>query len=209
MKSLKKRDAWFIGILLILTIISFFIDEKIMKLISSLRNFFFDSIFISVGFVSNVFIILFFLTTVLLWKKDKRRWILSLWLAVLLSTLISFLVKIIFKRMRPFQAGIVSVLGVLFYFMKDNFNTWNFSFPSFQAMSVFCALPILNKEFRKFRYVWLIFAIFVMLSRVYFGAHFLSDALAGALIGYIIGILTIKIEEKYEFGNKMVKKLRI
>ena len=93
--------------------------------------------------------------------------------------------------------------------MKDSFNTWNFSFPSFETMLVFAAVPLLNKEFRKFRYIWIIFACLVGFSRAYFGVHYLSDVMAGAIIGYLIGYSMVLLEEKYKIGLILMKKLKI
>lgn len=194
---------------LILIIIALLYDKQIIVYIASLRNYFLDYIFLSVAFASNAIIIFFFLTTLFLWKEHKRRWILPLWMASFFSVAISFIIKISVKRPRPFQDGTISALKILFNFMKDNFNTWNFSFPSFQAMLAFSALPLLNKEFRNFKYIWLIFAILVAFSRVYFGVHYLSDVLAGALIGYLIGYSLVIIEEKYKPGLKLIKKIKI
>ena len=99
-------------------------------------------------FISSEIIIFFFLTSLFLWQERKRKWILPLWLSLGLSALISFLLKIAVQRPRPFQTGIVSVLPVL---EKSSHLIWNFSFPSFQTMLGFCAVPILSKEFPKFK----------------------------------------------------------
>jgi undecaprenyl-diphosphatase len=206
---MKKRELFFtFFIFLFLTIFSFIFDKKIMLLISEIRNIFFDYILLSVTFLTNSFIILFFLTTLFLWKEHKRRWILPLWFSLALASLTSFFIKIIIQRPRPFQEGFVSVLTIIFYFMKNSFSIWDFSFPSFHSMLVFSALPVLNKEFKQLKYFWLIFAFLVAFSRVYFGVHYLSDVLAGALIGYLIGYLMVSLEEKYAFGLKSAKKIK-
>jgi undecaprenyl-diphosphatase len=55
---------------------------------------------------------------------------------------------------------------------------------------------------------WLGFAILVAFSRVYFGVHYLSDVIAGAFIGYLIGYLAMNLEEKYKYSN-FFKKYKI
>ena len=209
---IRRNKIIFVLVLLmaiILAAISGLFDITIIKFIASLRNDYFDYLFLSITFASNVFIIFFFLTTLFLWKEHKRRWIFPLWFASFFAVLTSYLLKVWIKRPRPFQEGFVSVLNIAFNFMRDNFNTWNFSFPSFQAMLVFSAVPLLNQEFKKFRYIWFVFACLVAFSRVYFGVHYLSDIMAGAIIGYLIGAVVVKIEENYMFGKKTMKKLRI
>jgi len=207
---MKKRV--FVSIILIgiiLALISFIYDSEIISFISSLRNFYLDYLFISIAFASQSIIIFFVLTSLFLWQEHKRKWIFPLWLTLALSTIISYIVKVLIHRPRPFQAGVVSVLGLGVYLMKNSFLTWNFSFPSFQAMLVFSALPILDKEFPKFKYIWMIFACFVALSRVYFGLHYMSDVIAGAIIGYLLGALFVYIEGRYKLGEKIMNKMKI
>ena len=63
-------------------------------------------------------------------------------------------------------------------------------------MLAFCAIPFLSKEFPKFKYFWIAFASLIAFSRVYFGVHFLSDVIAGGLIGYLIGWFVLKTEKE-------------
>lgn len=205
---MKKRGIFVISLIisLILAFLAFLYDLEIVRTISALRSTSLDYLFLSVTFASNAFIIFFLLTSMFLWQAHKRRWILPLWFSSLFALVTSYLIKILVARPRPFQRGI-PVLQIAFYFMKDNFLKWNFSFPSFQAMLVFAAVPLLSKEFKKFKYIWIVFACFVAFSRVYFGVHYLSDVLIGGLIGYVLGYLAVVIEEKHEFGLKLTRKL--
>jgi len=75
-------------------------------------------------------------------------------------------------------------------------------------MMAFCALPILTKEFPRLKYVWFLLAGLVAFSRVYFGLHFLSDVLAGGLIGYLLGYWVLKSEERNKFLAKLQKKVK-
>jgi len=194
---------------IVLTFIVFLNDIIIIKFIESLRDYYLNYVFLGIIFASNTIIIFFFLTILFFWKEHKRKYLFSLWLTLFFSVIVSFLLKILVKRVRPFQQGIVLVLQTSFYFIKDNFITWNFSFPSFKTMLVFSVLPLLNKEFRKFRYIWVVFACLVGFSRAYLGVHYLSDVLSGAIIGYLIGYLIVLIEEKYKIGSRLMKKLKI
>ncbi|MFA5724019.1 MAG: phosphatase PAP2 family protein [Candidatus Pacearchaeota archaeon] len=209
MVRLKKRATkeiiLIIG-LIVLVGFSIIFDTPIIKFVQECRNSLFDYFLLSITFASNVFIIFFFLTTLFLWNEHKRRWIVPLWLAAIFSALASLLLKVLIQRTRPFEAGVVSVLTILLNEVKFGLGSWNFSFPSFQAVLVFSAIPILNKEFKKFKYVWVIFAILVAFSRVYFGVHYLSDVLIGAIIGYLIGYLMVSLEEKYEPGKRLVER---
>jgi len=190
----------------VFNIVLFLFDKPLIQFASFFRVYLLDYFFISIAFASNVFVIFFFLTSLFLWKEHKRRWILPLWLTSLSAVLISFVIKNIVRRIRPFEGGMITVLGLGQYFLKGGFS---FSFPSFQAVLVFSALPILDKEFPKFKYVWLGFAILVALSRVYFGLNYFSDVLAGAILGLLIGYVFIKIEDKYQIGRRVCRKLKL
>lgn len=185
-------------------ILSFIFDNLIIQNSSGLRNVFLDEVFLGITFVSSEIIIFFFLTSLFLWQEHKRKWILPLWLTLFFSALLSFILKIMIQRPRPFQLDLVSIPGML---MSKSYELWNFSFPSFQAVLVFSALPILAKEFKKIKWFWGVFAILVALSRVYFGLHFLSDVILGGILGYLIGIFIIRLEEKNKFGEKIYNRI--
>ena len=184
-------------------ILSFIFDNLIVQNISKLRNLFLDEVFLGITFISSEIIIFFFLTSLFLWQEHKRKWILPLWLTLGASAIISFLLKISIQRLRPFQQDLVSIPEML---MSKSYEIWNFSFPSFQAMLVFCALPILSKEFPKIKWFWIVFACLVAFSRVYFGLHFLSDVIIGGILGYLIGALVIKLENKKKYINRIFRR---
>ncbi len=200
----KKRGLiWGLLLLLIVTV-SLYFDSDIVYGVSFLRNDILNDFFLGITSLSSSIIIFFFLTSLFLWREHKRKWILPLWTTLGVSVLVSFVLKIIVQKQRPFQLGIVSVLPLL---EKASYLTWNFSFPSFHAMLAFCAVPILSKQFPRFKYIWIAFASLVAFSRVYFGLHFLSDVVIGGLIGYVCGMLIIRLEKEYKFGEKIYKKI--
>ena len=193
MKISERREVIFASILVAFIIfLSFYFDGRIVSLISSIRNDIVTDFFMGITFVSSILVVFVFLT-ILFIKENKRKWILPLWVTLFLSAVVSFLLKVLVQRQRPYQLGIVSIIDGL---QKSAHVVWDFSFPSFQAVLVFSAVPFLAKEFPKFKYVWWIFACLVALSRVYFGLHFLSDVLTGAVIGYLIGWVVIKRGER-------------
>ena len=202
---MKKEKLVVAGIFFVLVVLlSLYFDSEIVKGFSFIRNNFFNEFFMGMTFISSEIIIFFFLTSLFLWQERKRKWILPLWLSLGLSALISFLLKIAVQRPRPFQTGIVSVLPVL---EKSSHLIWNFSFPSFQTMLGFCAVPILSKEFPKFKYIWITFAGLIAFSRIYFGLHFLSDVIVGGLIGYSIGWLIVKKEKEEKIFERIYKRI--
>ena len=137
---MKKKVIYaLIGI--ILGLVSLIYDAQIMGLISSLRSIYLDYLFIGFTFLGNAIVIFFILTSLFMWQEHKRKWIFPLWASLALSIIISFILKVLVHRPRPFEVGIVSVLGIAVYLMKDSFLTWNFSFPSSHSSLAFSAKP--------------------------------------------------------------------
>ncbi len=200
---MKKREI-FIGILIIIAIIgSFFIDNLLSEFLGNIRNYFILGIFVIINYLSSELIVSVFLTLLFIFENKKRKNLIPLWITLASSALISFLLKIIIQRERPYQLGLISTL-----IAKTSHTIWNFSFPSFTTLLAFSAIPIISKEYPKLKYFWIGFAILIAISRIYLGVHFLSDVLAGAAIGYLIGYLIIRKEDKNKFWEKLYKKIK-
>ncbi len=202
--KIKKAIIIWIIVLILSILASFYFDNTLIRYISFLRNSALDSSFFIITLLSSEILIFFILTVLFLWRENKRRWILPLWACLGMSALISFTLKIMIQRARPFQLGIVSLLPSL---QEASYSIWNFSFPSFQSMLVFCAIPILSEQFPRFKKFWIAFAVLVAFSRLYFGIHFISDVIAGGLIGYIIGIIILKSEKENKFGQRIYQRI--
>jgi len=199
---MRKKVVSIFAFVVFVIFVSLYFDSEIVKGVSLIRNNLLNEFFMGITFISSKIIIFFFLTSLFFWKE--RKFVLPLWFTLGLGVAVSFLLKVAVQRQRPFQLGLVSVLPVL---EKASHAVWNFSFPSFQTMLVFCAIPLLSKQFPKLKYYWIAFAVLVGFSRVYFGLHFMSDVIAGGAIGYLLGVVVIRLEEEYKFGEKVYKKI--
>ena len=191
MKKLKNLSIPILAILLLA--ISFFIDKQVLFLFSNIRNPFFDLIMNLITNFGSLFVALFLIPTLFSLREKKFNYTIYLWAAFFSSIIISFLLKLIVLRPRPLTSS--SFFWIL-----------NYSFPSMHTLVAFAALPILDREFPKLRVFWILFAFFVAVSRLYFSFHYLSDVIAGALIGYGIGLLFINLEQKYKIIKKVYKK---
>ena len=198
----KKVALWSIFIALVI-IVCLRYDAEIVMAIASIRTELFTEILMGITFVSSEIVIFIFLTSLFLWKENKRRWIVPLWITLAASVIVSLLLKIMVQRTRPYQLGIVETFPA---FEKAAHAVWDYGFPSFQAVLAFCALPLLDKEFPKFKYFWLVLASLIAFSRVYLGVHYASDVIAGAAIGYLLGKGIVYLEVENEFGKKIAKK---
>lgn len=192
-------------ILFIVLILSFWFDLAIVKSVNTLRNPILDALMLWITFLGSTISVLFILTSLFMWHERKRRWIIPLWASLLFSFIITSIFKFFIARPRPYQLGIAT-LSIL----KSSFSL-DSSFPSLHAAAAFSALPVLDKEFPRFKFVWLGFALLVAFSRIYFALHYLSDLLIGAFIGYSIGCLAVRLEEKYKYSNlkRIIRRKRL
>jgi undecaprenyl-diphosphatase len=202
---MKNRRVAIWGIILALIfLLSLYLDNNFFKFISLIKTEFLDSFFLGITRISSEVIVIIFLTLLFILSAQKRKWVLPLWVTFILSAGISFFLKSSIQKVRPYQLGIASILPAL---EKANHLIWNFSFPSFHTVLVFSALPLINEKFPRFRYVWIIFAVLVAFSRIYFGLHFLSDVIAGGILGYLIGYLVIEVEKENKFLEGIYNKI--
>jgi membrane-associated phospholipid phosphatase len=115
-----------------------------------------------------------------LWIKRFRIWVLTLTLAVFGGMLINFLLKHVFVRQRP-------------HFDDPLLTLTTYSFPSGHTLmaTVFygtlCALLVSRSVNWRWRLLTIALASLMILlvgfSRIYLGAHYLSDVLAGIAEG--------------------------
>lgn len=190
---MKTRHHFLVfGSLIVLSSLSFFIDNRSFRFIETIKNPFFDMLFGWITHFGNVFIVLIMVTSLFLWQERKREWIPALWISYGTAIIISFLMKLMIHRPRPFFEAFYPIVH------------WpDYSFPSIHAVAAFAAIPILDREFPKLRWFWLLFASLVLFSRIYLGMHYLSDVMFGALIGYGVGWIFMEIEVKYKVFKKL------
>lgn len=192
---LKKFKNTIITTSLLLSIfLVSFLDPYVFSFIDLIKNSLLDFVMDWITQLTSTFIVLILMTSLFLWSQKKREWIMPLWISFFATIILGYLVKLIVMRPRPFGAEIS------FFGLSD------YSFPSLHAAASFSAVAILGREYRKIKWFWVVFAVLVCFSRVYIKVHYLSDVVAGAMLGYFVGFLMMKIEEKHHFFKKNPKK---
>lgn len=173
-------------------VLSFLIDEKVSHLFQNARTPLLDFIF---GIITNFGIILAIMLIIpLLMLKDNKKTY-TLLLTFFSSILISIALKWMFLRQRPTHIA-YPILKILSY-----------SFPSLHAVVVFSLLPMLLYFLPKQKNFWILFAFLVIFTRVYFGFHYLSDVVFGAILGYSLGYLLLDMHLRGKLWKIKAKKL--
>ncbi|MBS3174814.1 phosphatase PAP2 family protein [Candidatus Woesearchaeota archaeon] len=173
-----------ISVIIVLLGLSLLFDSRILNFIIHYRISYLNYIFI---FLTDFgpYIIFLFSTFILLYKK-KLKLIPLLWLSFIIVFLLIELLKFSIPRPRP-------EVDYLIYSAGN-------SFPSRHAAIAFTPLYLINKNFPKFKWYFLSFACLIVFSRLYLGVHYLSDIIAGAFLGYILGLIISKLEYKKQFN---------
>ena len=121
-------------------------------------------------------------------KKDYKKAILTCSYFVALGVtfvLVDFIIKPLVKESRP----LVQYEEIIGYMINHDYKVPDdYSFPSGHSAAAFLAVSYLMFISRKSLFVTLPLAILISFSRVFIGAHYLGDVLAGGAIGLALGV---------------------
>jgi membrane-associated phospholipid phosphatase len=102
------------------------------------------------------------------------------------------LLKLVVRRLRPGELGEY----VFRPFTDRPFSTGGLGLPSSHALVAFGAAAILSRMFPRAWLVWWLLAWGCAFTRVAAGAHFFSDVVAAAIVGWVVGALVWRWRER-------------
>lgn len=164
------------------------LDSYITKFISQLfpHNSFFDAFFSFLSLEGNYIFIWLIIMGVLFIIEEKKDRIFIIYFAISLlvtSVLVNNILKPVFRRDRPYVANR----------LESKFCPKDFSFPSGHASGAFAGAVVLATFDKKRRFYYYGVALLVSLSRIYLQCHYLLDVTFGAIIGYLVSMLTLQL----------------
>nr|WP_295902177.1 phosphatase PAP2 family protein [uncultured Bdellovibrio sp.] len=118
-----------------------------------------------------------------------RRWGLNFFVALIVSGLITHIIKFTAGRQRPHKTPNFDP------FIFNPFTThWHWhSFSSGHSQVIFTAATMMSVAFPRFRWFWIPFAMLICVTRIVVHDHFLSDIIFGACVGYVGTLLALSL----------------
>lgn len=147
-----------------------------------MKNGLMDSFMVFLSTIGNNGFIWIGIALILLAKKSWRQAGWYTLLSVLASGIAQFLLKDLFKRPRPLMDPAMLLIEM----------PTSYSFPSGHALISFCAAATLSVFMPRVGRAAMLLAIFIGISRVYLGVHYISDVIFGAIMGMGLSYLILR-----------------
>lgn len=141
-----------------------------------------DTLFSWITFTGTItFIVLIIIS---LYLAGARKEALVFTIVMIVTNVITFGLKYAIARPRPSDLGVV----------PQNMP----AFPSGHTTNAFALAMTISSYHRKFSVVMFSWALLVALSRVYLGLHYVTDLVAGALVGITVSVIVTHVAKRVD-----------
>ncbi len=146
-----------------------------------------------------VVIILLIVALYLFYKKDKN--VFAFLFAGILIYILTDIIKLIIQEPRPCTVSDLSWINTV------GCDSSTFSFPSNHA-TILTGLSVFVTSYKYLRVIYIAWIILILFGRVYLGAHYFTDVIAGIIMGTILGLIVKHYSKKInDFFGSIAKKL--
>ncbi|MDC0037836.1 phosphatase PAP2 family protein [Alphaproteobacteria bacterium] len=131
--------------------------------------------------------------------KNLKNFFLFLFSAILVTGVLTQIIKHIVGRPRPNYSLEGSSFGFEFFSFESSFH----SFPSGHTSTIFVVALALSMITPKIKIYYIFFALIVSLSRMVVGAHFFSDVMGGIVVAFIGIKLTLFVFKRFKIKSEI------
>ena len=173
------------------------IDYQIefLRLLEGLRTDFLIRLFECITMLAEETLMIFAVVT--LWFAVDKRIAQKLFFVTAFSLGVNGIIKNFVKMPRPFAGGKVSCVR--------EYTATGYSFPSGHTQNFATWSTLIALKIKKLS-VWIVTAVLIILvafSRMFLGAHYPMDVIAGALLGVLFAIIGNSVYDKAEDKNRL------
>lgn len=168
------------------------IDNYVVYFFQSLQNPIMDKILAVITTLGELGIIWIIISLILIFTKKYRKAGITALVAIIIGGLFSeVILKNLIKRPRPFL-----VLENINMAIK---HPKTYSFPSGHTTSSIAAMLGIykNVDCKYIKISVVVIALLMIISRLYFGVHYITDILGGLVLGVISYFLAVKAIQKW------------
>ncbi len=187
--SIRSKIVLTVTLFALVLLAAFLLDNRIITAMGRHRLVSLNNAMIFVT-DTGIALITMVLLAFMLFTRRFQWFVLSSF-AALTSLEITYVLKKIFQIPRPFLVENLAITPLT----EPN----GYSFPSLHATFCLAMVVFMDKIFKNKIWKWLaiIFYVVVIGSRLYLGVHYVSDLLAGGMIGYGVSKTLLFLDEKY------------